>query len=186
MRAQKHHQEFPDNYVANSLHWANKYIPEQTQSCFWYHFHSSKSRIILPSTSEYEGKMKSSPPTQRETLDKQPLGRDPDRGWCHPHTTSKTKKTIFVRSPWLQGHQRQHRARWKVLGLAYNRRGTRDKRSLGRDTDRSWCHRHTTNIIKLFWSQSLAPWASAAANWQMKSSSPSTQPMWNSRQEAVG
>ena len=23
----------------------------------------------------------------RETLDKRPLGRDPDRSWCHLHTT---------------------------------------------------------------------------------------------------
>ena len=32
--------------------------------------------------------------------------------------------------------------------LAYNRRETRDKRPLGRDLDRSWCHRRT--MIKLF------------------------------------
>ena len=32
--------------------------------------------------------------------------------------------------------------RWKVLGLAYNRRKTRNKRPLVRDPDRSWCHRH--------------------------------------------
>ena len=34
-------------------------------------------------------------------------------------------------------------ARWKVLGLVYNRRETRDKRPLGRNQDRSWCHCHT-------------------------------------------
>ena len=32
---------------------------------------------------------------------------------------------------------------------------TRDKRPLGRHPDRSWCHRHTTSMIKLFWSQSI-------------------------------
>ena len=42
----------------------------------------------------------------------------------------------------------------KVLGLAYNRRKTRDKRPLGKDPDRSWCHRHT--IVNLSWSQPMA------------------------------
>ena len=49
----------------------------------------------------------------------------------------------------------------KSSSLAYNRRETRDKRSLGRDLDRSWCHLH--NSVKLFWSQPMAPWASVAA-----------------------
>ena len=53
------------------------------------------------------------------------------------------------------------RASWKVLGLAYNQSETWDKQSLGRDPDRSWCHRHTS--VKLFWSQPMAPWTSAAA-----------------------
>ena len=39
---------------------------------------------------------------------------------------------------------------------------TQDKRSLGRDSDRSLCHRHTTSMIKLFWSQPMTPWASRA------------------------
>ena len=34
---------------------------------------------------------------------------------------------------------------------------------LCRDPDRSWCHRHTTSKIKLFWSQPMPLWASAAA-----------------------
>ena len=41
------------------------------------------------------------------------------------------------------------KTRWKVLGLAYNRRETQDKRLLGRDPDRSQCHLHTS--LKLFW-----------------------------------
>ena len=45
-----------------------------------------------------------------------------------------------------------------------NRRETRDKRQLDRESDRSWCHLHTS--VKLFWSQSMAPWTSAAA-WTM-------------------
>jgi hypothetical protein len=32
----------------------------------------------------------------------------------------------------------------KSSSLAYNRRETRDKRPLGRDSDRSWCHLHTS------------------------------------------
>ena len=42
-------------------------------------------------------------------------------------------------------------------------RKTQDKRPLDRQLDRSWCHRHTTSVIKLFWSQPVAPWASRAA-----------------------
>ena len=54
------------------------------------------------------------------------------------------------------------RVLWKVLSLAYNRCETRDKWSLGRDPDRSWCYLHTR--VKLFWSQPMAPWTLAAAN----------------------
>ena len=52
---------------------------------------------------------------------------------------------------------------WKVESSRPNLRETRDKRPLSRDPDRSWCHRHTTSMIKLYWSQPMAPWASAAA-----------------------
>ena len=44
---------------------------------------------------------------------------------------------------------------------AYNQRETGEKRPLGRDPDRSWCHLHTS--VKHFWAQSMAPWLSAAA-----------------------
>ena len=41
---------------------------------------------------------------------------------------------------------------------------TRDKRPLGRKSERSWCHRHTNkSMIKLFWPQPMAPWALTAA-----------------------
>ena len=40
---------------------------------------------------------------------------------------------------------------------------TRDKRPLGSDPDRSWCHRYTKSTKKFFWSQPMVPWASAAA-----------------------
>ena len=38
-------------------------------------------------------------------------------------------------------------ARWKLLGQAFNRRETRDKRLLGRDLDRSWCHLHNSILV---------------------------------------
>ena len=44
--------------------------------------------IIIKQDSIYEGKVKSSWGSLRETLDKRPLGRDWDRSWCHRHTTS--------------------------------------------------------------------------------------------------
>ena len=54
----------------------------------------------------YEGKMKSSSLSynRRETRDKRPLGRDPDRSCCHLHTSVK----LFYRSPWFHRYRRQH------------------------------------------------------------------------------
>ena len=43
-----------------------------------------------------------------------------------------------------------------------------DKQLLSREPDRSWCHCHTTSIIKFFWSQPIAPWALTAAYGQCK------------------
>ena len=51
------------------------------------------------------------------------------------------------------------RVRWKFLDMAYNQRESRDKRSLGRNPDRSWCYRHTS--VKFSWSQPIDPWTSA-------------------------
>jgi hypothetical protein len=48
------------------------------------------------------------------------------------------------------------RARWKVLGQAYNQHETREKWLLSRDPDRSWCHHHTT---KSFLGSSPWTWA---------------------------
>ena len=45
--------------------------------------------------------------------------------------------------------------------FAYNRREIRDKRPLGRDSDRNRCHLHTS--LKLFWLRPMAPWISVAA-----------------------
>ena len=42
-------------------------------------------------------------------------------------------------------------------------RETQDKRPLGMDPDRIWCHRHTKSMVQLLWSQPMTPWASAAA-----------------------
>jgi hypothetical protein len=39
----------------------------------------------------------------------------------------------------------------KFSALSTNRREAQDKRTLGRDPSRSWCHRHTS--VKLSWSQ---------------------------------
>ena len=39
----------------------------------------------------YEGKVKSFRPSLRETRDKWVLGRDPDKSWCHRHTSSMIK-----------------------------------------------------------------------------------------------
>ena len=56
-------------------------------------------------------------------------------------------------------------------------RETRDKRPLDRESNRRWCHRHTMSMIKLFWSQPMAPWASGQHTGKVKSSRPSLQPM---------
>ena len=46
------------------------------------------------------------------------------------------------------------------FSLAYNRRETRDKRPLDRESDRSRYHLHTS--VKLFWSRPMIPCTSAA------------------------
>ena len=51
----------------------------------------------------------------------------------------------------------------KVKSSQPSLRETRDNLPLGRDPDRGWCHRHTSVLAKLFWSQFMAPWTSAAA-----------------------
>jgi hypothetical protein len=54
-----------------------------------------------------------------------------------------------------------YKGKVKSSRLAYNRREIRDKRPLGRDLDRSWCHLYTS--VKLLWSQPMAPKTSATA-----------------------
>ena len=51
----------------------------------------------------YEGKVKSSWPSLHETRDTRQLDRNPDRSWCHHHTTSMVE--LFGRSSWLHGHR---------------------------------------------------------------------------------
>ena len=68
----------------------------------------------------YEDKVKSSRPSLREIRDKRPLCRDPDRSWCHRHTKSMIK--LFVAVHGIMGIGGSIWARWKLLGLAYNRR----------------------------------------------------------------
>ena len=52
--------------------------------------------IFRLSVFKYEGNVKSSRPSLRETWDKRPLGRDPDRSWCDRHTISKIKIYLVV------------------------------------------------------------------------------------------
>ena len=54
-----------------------------------------------------------------------------------------------------------HEGKVKSSSLANNKREIWEKRLLGRDPDRSWCHFHTS--VKLFWSQPMVPWTLAAA-----------------------
>ena len=62
-----------------------------------------------------------------------------------------------------QGLQKDCRYEDKVksYSLAYNQRETGDKRLLGRDLDRSWCHLYTN--VKLFCLQPMAAYECAAA-----------------------
>ena len=55
----------------------------------------------------------------------------------------------------------EYEGKLQSSSLPYNRRETRDKWPLGRDPDRGLYHLHTR--VKLFWSQSMIPWTSAAA-----------------------
>ena len=45
--------------------------------------------------------MKSPRPSLRETRDKRPLGRDPDRSWCHCHTSAKLSLSQPM-DPWTE------------------------------------------------------------------------------------
>ena len=52
----------------------------------------------------YEGKVKSSSLAYNRH-EPRPLDRDPDRSWCHLHTS---KAFLVAASPRLHGHRRQH------------------------------------------------------------------------------
>ena len=67
-------------------------------------------------TNIYEDKMKSSRSSLRETRDKQPFGRDPERSWCHCYTTSMIK--LFWSQPMAHVHrwQRLKRKEEKTIG----------------------------------------------------------------------
>ena len=54
-----------------------------------------------------------------------------------------------------------HEGKMKSSSLAYNLHESWDKRSLGRNPDRSWCHLHTS--VKLFSLQPMTPWTFLAA-----------------------
>ena len=94
----------------------------------------------------YEGGLKTYRPSLPETRDKRPLGKESDRSWCHRHTTSMIK-LFLVAAHASVGIGGSIWARWKVLGQAYNRLETRDKRPFGRDPDRGW---YPATLVKSF------------------------------------
>ena len=55
---------------------------------------------------------------------------------------------LYETSLWYEG---------KVKSSRPCLRETRDKRPLGKDQEKSWCHRHTS--VKLSWSQPMDPWS---------------------------
>ena len=75
--------------------------------------------------------MKSFRASLRETLDKRPLGRDPDKGCCHRQTSVKLFWSQAM-APWTS---RQHAG--KVKSSRPSLRETGDKKPLGRDPGRS-------------------------------------------------
>ena len=68
----------------------------------------------------------------------------------------------------------------KSSSLAYNWCETWDKHVLGRDPDRIWGHLHIS--VKLFWSQPMAPWTSAATN---KCAAPQSMDPWAATKKAL-
>ena len=99
--------------------------------------------------------------------------------------TLRVWQSILVAVYRSMGIGRSIWAWWKVLGLAYNRHETRGKQTLGRDPDKSWCHRHTTSMIKLI---GRSPWLHEHRRQHMgmvKSSRSSLQSTWNSGQAVV-
>ena len=53
---------------------------------------------------KYVGKVKSSQPSLRETRDKRPSGRYPDRSWCHLHTSVKLFWSQLLSGSLSNGH----------------------------------------------------------------------------------
>jgi hypothetical protein len=99
--------------------------------------------------------VETSRPSLHETRDKRPLGRDLDWSKVSPLHYEYQKAFLFAVHDTM-GIGGSVRVKWKVLGLAYNRRETWDKQSLGRNLDRSWCYYHTS--VKFSWSQPMDPW----------------------------
>ena len=73
-------------YDINIFAWNEMYFKHS----IWFSHGSHRHNYDLeqPAASIYEGKVKSSRPILCETRDERPLGRDPDRSWCHRHTKS--------------------------------------------------------------------------------------------------
>ena len=93
-------------------------------------------------------------PSLRETRDKQPMDKDEQELVSPPHY--EYDKAFLVTAHGSMGIGGSIQPRWEVLCLTYNRCKTRGKWPLGKEPDRSWCHRHTP--MKISWSQPMDPW----------------------------
>ena len=71
------------------VHVVDNHLPTHGRNHHKLKNNKRSNKIFIQTKSE--GKVKSSQPSLCETQDKQLLGRDLDRSWCHHHTTSMIK-----------------------------------------------------------------------------------------------
>ena len=83
-----------------------------------------------------------------------------DLGWSY-QVSKYYVMHVHILSILILHYNALYKGKVKSSSLVYNQRETWNKRPLGRDPDRSWCHLHIG--VKLFWSQPMAPWTLAAA-----------------------
>ena len=72
--------------------WKGKLL----KNCFFHILYNCPPEICLL----YECKVNISRLTLRETRDKRPLRRDPDKSWCHGHTSVKLFWSRSMMEPW--------------------------------------------------------------------------------------
>ena len=63
---------------------------------------------------------------RRETRDNRPLGKDPDRSWCHFHTSLK----LFWSRPMAPGHRPQHTSTLPLSPWIHGQRSRKLHRSV--------------------------------------------------------